>query len=186
MNVIDTDLPDVKILEPVAYADERGFFFEVFNAERWPAALGPAPVFVQQNHSRSTRGVLRGLHWQARPSSQDKLVRVVAGAVQDVVVDIRPESPHFGRWTTVTLSAANRRQLWVPQGHAHGFLALEDDSDTLYDVTSPYRPATERTLAWDDPSVGIQWPLLPGQSPILSAKDRQGLRLQDLKRAPPS
>lgn len=186
MNVIDTDLPEVKILEPVVYTDERGFFFEVFNAERWPAGLGPVPTFVQQNHSRSARGVLRGLHWQAPPQGQDKLVRVVAGAIHDVVVDIRPGSAHFGRWTAVTLSAANRRQLWVPQGHAHGFLALEDDSDTIYDVTLPYRPAAERTLAWDDPAVGIQWPLLSDQSPILSAKDRQGLCLQDLKRASPS
>lgn len=169
MNVVPTDLPGVLIVEPRVFGDERGFFFESFNAEAF-AQAGLPTGFVQDNHSRSQRGVLRGLHFQ-NPEPQGKLVRVSSGAVWDVAVDLRRSSPHFGRWTGVELSAANKRMLWVPEGFAHGFLCLEDGTDFLYKCTAPYRPRFDRSIRWDDPDIGIDWPL-DGMTPSLSAKDQ--------------
>lgn len=168
MKVVETDLPGVLILEPRVFGDERGFFQETWNAETFKA-LGLDLHFVQDNHSRSQRGVLRGLHYQD-PQPQGKLVRVTAGAVFDVAVDIRRSSPHFGRWTGVELSAANKRMLWVPEGFAHGFLCLADDTDFLYKCTDFYRPAQEHALLWNDPAIGIDWPL-GDIEPQFSAKD---------------
>ncbi|HEX8365526.1 MAG TPA: dTDP-4-dehydrorhamnose 3,5-epimerase [Allosphingosinicella sp.] len=168
MKVVDTDLPGVKLIEPQMFGDERGFFLEAWN-NRTFAQAGIDAAFVQDNHSRSARGVLRGLHYQmVRP--QGKLVRVVAGRAFDVAVDIRRSSPHFGRWVGFELSAENKRMLWVPGGFAHGFLALEDDTDFLYKCTDYYAPKHDRSMRWDDPAIGIEWPL-GGLDPILSAKD---------------
>ena len=174
VSVTPTDLPGVVVVEPRVFGDERGFFFESFNAETF-AAAGLPTAFVQDNHSRSQRGVLRGLHFQ-NPEPQGKLVRVTAGAVFDVAVDLRRSSPHFGRWTGVELSAANKRMLWVPEGFAHGFLCLEDDTDFLYKCTRPYRPQHDRSIRWDDPDIGIDWPL-GGTAPSLSGKDQAGVPL---------
>lgn len=168
VTVIETGLPGVLIVEPRVFGDDRGFFFESFNDEAF-AAAGLPTRFVQDNHSRSQRGVLRGLHFQ-NPQPQGKLVRVTAGAVFDVAVDLRRSSPHFGRWTGVELSAANKRMLWVPEGFAHGFLCLRDDTDFLYKCTALYQPANEHSLRWDDPAIGIDWPL-DSITPALSAKD---------------
>lgn len=176
VSVVETDLPGVLVVEPRVFGDERGFFFESFNAETF-AAAGLPTAFVQDNHSRSQRGVLRGLHFQ-NPEPQGKLVRVTAGAVFDVAVDLRRSSPHFGRWTGVELSAANKRMLWVPEGFAHGFLCLEDDTDFLYKCTAPYRPAHDHSIRWDDPDIGIDWPL-SGMIPSLSGKDQAGGSLAD-------
>lgn len=174
MKVSDTDLPGVKTIEPELRGDERGFFYESWHAERF-AAAGLAATFLQDNHSRSGRGVLRGLHYQLhRP--QGKLVRVVRGAAYDVVVDLRRSSPCFGRWTGIELSAANRLMLWVPPGFAHGFLALNDDTEFLYKCTDYYAPEHERTLLWSDPDLSIAWPL-DGLQPALSAKDTAGTPL---------
>jgi dTDP-4-dehydrorhamnose 3,5-epimerase len=168
MNVIDSPLPSVKLIEPKVFGDDRGFFFESWNASRF-ATAGLDLHFVQDNHSRSARNVLRGLHYQIQ-DPQGKLVRVVAGAVFDVAVDLRRSSPQFGRWVGYELSAENKRMLWVPPGFAHGFLVLSETADFLYKCTMPYAPAHERSLAWNDPAVGVEWPLA-GASPILSAKD---------------
>lgn len=178
VTVVETGLPGVLIVEPRVFGDDRGFFFESFNTEAF-AAAGLPTQFVQDNHSRSQRGVLRGLHFQ-NPQPQGKLVRVTAGAVFDVAVDLRRSSPHFGRWTGVELSAANKRMLWVPEGFAHGFLCLEDGTDFLYKCTALYRPANEHSLRWDDPTVGIEWPL-DGITPALSGKDRDGLSLAQVE-----
>ena len=174
MNVIETALPGVLIIEPRVFGDERGFFMETWNAGAF-AAAGLDLTFVQDNHSRSQKGVLRGLHFQ-NPGPQGKLVRVTNGAVFDVAVDLRASSPTFGQWVGVELSAANKRMFWVPEGFAHGFLTLEPDTDFLYKCTAPYAPASEYTLAWDDPAVGIDWPL-GGLEPIISDKDARGLLL---------
>jgi len=176
MNVLATDLPGVLVVEPPAYADDRGWFMESWSQPRFDAALAeagqPAVRFLQDNHSCSRAGVLRGLHYQLPPHAQGKLVRVVKGAVFDVAVDIRRGSAGFGRWVGVELSAANRRQLWIPPGFAHGFLALEDDSHFLYKTTAVYARDCERALRWDDPAIGIAWPALPGGgAPRLAAKD---------------
>lgn len=173
MNVIATSLPGVLILEPQVFGDERGFFYESFNAQRFEAATGCAVDFVQDNHSRSAHGVLRGLHYQIQ-QAQGKLVRVIAGEVWDVAVDLRRDSPHFGQWTGVTLSAANRRQLWIPPGFAHGFVVVSESAEFLYKTTDYYAPDHERCLAWNDPSLAISWPVA---APILSAKDSQGVPL---------
>lgn len=178
MNVVETDLPGVLILEPRVFGDERGFFQETWNADTF-ASLGLDLRFVQDNHSRSQRGVLRGLHYQD-PEPQGKLVRVTAGAVFDVAVDMRRSSPHFGRWTGVELSAVNKRILWVPEGFAHGFLCLEDDTDFLYKCTAFYRPAQEHALLWNDPAIGIEWPL-GDIEPQLSAKDAVAKPLADAR-----
>lgn len=168
VTVVPTDLPGVVVVEPRVFGDDRGFFFESWSRDAF-AAAGLPTEFVQDNHSRSQRGVLRGLHFQ-NPEPQGKLVRVATGAVFDVAVDLRRSSPHFGRWTGVELSAANKRMLWVPPGFAHGFLCLEDGTDFLYKCTAPYRPQSERSIRWDDPAIGIDWPL-DGMTPSLSPKD---------------
>jgi dTDP-4-dehydrorhamnose 3,5-epimerase len=174
MQIQATAIPDVLVIEPRVFADSRGLFFESFNERAFAAAVGHDVTFVQDNHSRSTRGVLRGLHAQD-PQPQGKLVRVVVGAIYDVAVDIRPQSPTFRRWVGVELSAENKRQIWIPPGLAHGFLVLSDTADCLYKTTDYYAPASERTLAWNDPEIAIAWPL--EAPPILSAKDAAGLPL---------
>lgn len=177
MKLIDCDIPGPKIIEPRVFGDDRGFFMETWNA----AAFAEARLdltWVQDNHSRSQKGVLRGLHFQ-NPGAQGKLVRVANGAVFDVMVDLRRTSAHFGQWCGVELSAANKRMLWVPEGFAHGFLTLADDTDFLYKCTAPYAPQHEHTLAWDDPDVGIDWPM-DGLEPVISEKDAEGQRLVDV------
>lgn len=171
MKLISTDLSSVLIIEPRVFGDARGFFLESFNERSFREATGVQLPFVQDNHSRSARGVLRGLHYQIR-QPQGKLVRVVSGRVFDVAVDMRRSSPQFGRWTGVELSADNHRQLWVPPGFAHGFLVLSETADFLYKTTEYYAPQFERSLAWNDEHVGIAWPTaeLTGD-PVLSAKD---------------
>ncbi|MFO6446943.1 dTDP-4-dehydrorhamnose 3,5-epimerase [Erythrobacter sp. NE805] len=178
MNIVETALPGVLIIEPRVFGDARGFFMETWNAAVF-AAAGLDLSFVQDNHSRSQKGVLRGLHFQ-NPGPQGKLVRVTRGAVFDVAVDLRQSSPTFGQWTGVELSAENRRMFWVPEGFAHGFLTLEDDTDFLYKCTAPYAPQSEHTLAWDDPAVGIDWPDI-GMAPLVSEKDARGLSLAEVK-----
>jgi len=178
VEVIACAIPGPLIIEPKVFGDDRGFFLESWNAAAF-AGAGLDMAFVQDNHSRSQKGVLRGLHFQ-NPGPQGKLVRVVRGAVFDVAVDLRRSSPHFGQWAGVTLSAQNRRMFWVPEGFAHGFLTLEDDTDFLYKCTTPYAPEHEQSLAWDDPAIGIAWPL-DGVKPILSAKDRAALPLGEVR-----
>src|SRR6185312_1615608 len=173
MKVTPTALADVLAIEPAVYGDDRGFFYESFNAKRM-AAAGIDAAFVQDNHSRSARNVLRGLHYQIA-HVQGKLVRVVAGEVYDIAVDLRRSSPTFGRWVGERLSAANKRMLWVPPGFAHGFLVLSDAAEFLYKTTDYWYPEHERTLKWDDPALGIDWPL--DGEPILAAKDRAGVPL---------
>lgn len=176
MKVTPTAIAGVLILEPKVFGDERGFFMESWNARTF-AQAGLDLHFVQDNHSRSSKGVLRGMHYQ-QPGPQGKLVRVTAGAVFDVVVDMRKSSPTFGKWVGVELSAANKRMFWVPPGMAHGFLCLEDGTDFLYKCVGYYDPANEHSLAWNDPSVGIEWPL-DGIEPQLSAKDVAGKPLAE-------
>lgn len=178
MNIIECDIAGPLILEPKVFGDERGFFLESWNADAF-AKVGLDLNFVQDNHSRSQKGVLRGMHFQ-NPQPQGKLVRVVRGAVFDAIVDLRRSSPTFGKWTGVVLSAENKRMFWVPEGFAHGFLTLEDDSDFLYKCTAPYLPQNECSLAWDDPEVGIEWPL-DGIEPKLSAKDAVGVPLAQVQ-----
>lgn len=168
MKVIETSLPGVKLIEPRVFGDERGFFLESWNSEAF-AAAGIDAVFVQDNHSRSSRGVLRGLHYQIR-QPQGKLVRVTCGAVFDVAVDMRRSSPQFGRWTGCMLTAENKHMLWVPAGFAHGFVVLSDTADFLYKCTTPYAPEYERSVAWNDPDLAIDWQL-GDVTPLLSAKD---------------
>ena len=178
MKSIPTAIADVLILEPRVFGDTRGFFFESFNSRAFAEATGLDLNFVQDNHSRSTRGVLRGLHYQTR-QPQGKLVRVVRGSVFDVAVDIRPTSPTFGKWVGVELSEDNHRQLWVPPGLAHGFLVTSESADFLYKTTDYYAPEHERCLAWNDPAIGIDWPLQ--EAPQLSAKDQLGKLLADVE-----
>jgi dTDP-4-dehydrorhamnose 3,5-epimerase len=177
MKVIQTAISDVLVLEPRFFGDERGFFFESFNRNAFRQATGLDPDFVQDNHSRSEKNVLRGLHYQVAPKAQGKLVRVVLGAVFDVAVDIRQDSPSFGRWVGETLSAENRKQMWIPPGFAHGFLTLTEAADFLYKTTDYYAPDHERCIAWNDPDIGIEWPLAAA-GPILSGKDRNGVLLR--------
>lgn len=179
MQAIATDLPDVLILEPKVFGDDRGFFMETWNAEVFARLTGCTDAMVQDNHSRSVQGVLRGLHYQLPPAAQGKLVRVVAGEVFDVAVDIRRGSPTFGRWTGVMLSAANRRQLWIPPGFAHGFYTVSDVAEVVYKVTAFYAPAQDRGIRWDDADIGIRWPLVGGGAPLLSAKDAAAASLRD-------
>jgi dTDP-4-dehydrorhamnose 3,5-epimerase len=177
MNVIQTALAGVLVLEPKVFGDARGFFMESWNARAFREATGVDATFVQDNHSRSARHVLRGLHYQVvRP--QGKLVRVVAGEVFDVAVDLRRASPTFGRWTGAVLSASNHRQMWIPPGFAHGFLVLSETADFLYKTTEYWFPEHDRALAWNDPSVAIDWPL-GGAMPALAAKDANAPRLAD-------
>jgi dTDP-4-dehydrorhamnose 3,5-epimerase len=177
MNIIPTALEGLLIIEPRVFGDARGFFMETWNAAAF-ASAGLDLTFVQDNHSRSQKGVLRGLHFQ-NPGPQGKLVRVTRGAVFDVAVDLRASSPTFGQWVGVELSAENQRMFWVPEGFAHGFLTLEDDTDFLYKCTAPYAPQSEFTLAWNDPAVGIAWPV-DGLEPLISGKDARGLALADV------
>lgn len=175
MQAIPTALPEVLIIEPKVFGDARGFFFESYNARAFSQATGLDMNFVQDNHSRSTRGVLRGLHYQLK-QPQGKLVRVVHGSVFDVAVDVRKSSPTFGCWVGVELSESNQRQLWVPAGFAHGFLVTSESADFLYKTTDYYAPEHERCIVWNDPAIGIKWPL-DGGGPALSAKDQQGVSL---------
>ena len=172
MQVVQTAIPEVLILEPQVYGDERGFFFESFNQQKFESLTGVKANFVQDNHSRSAVNVLRGLHYQIQ-QPQGKLVRVVAGEVFDVAVDLRRQSATFGKWVGVILSAENKRQLWVPPGFAHGFLVLKEGTEFLYKTTDYYAPQHERCIRWDDPEIGIEWPL--SGEPALSAKDQLGL-----------
>ncbi|AZE08634.1 dTDP-4-dehydrorhamnose 3,5-epimerase [Pseudomonas chlororaphis subsp. aureofaciens] len=181
MKVLATELPGVLIIEPKVFGDERGFFYESFNAKAFEAATGVHTQFVQDNHSRSQKGVLRGLHYQIE-NTQGKLVRVVAGEVLDMTVDIRRSSPHFGKWVGVRLSADNHRQLWVPEGFAHGFVVLSEYAEFLYKTTDYYTPASERCIRWDDPTLAIDWQLTgPAQ---LSAKDQAGKLLSEAELFP--
>ncbi len=171
MNVIPTAIPDVLILEPKVFGDPRGFFFESFNARTFEQATGIRTPFVQDNHSRSVRGVLRGLHYQLNPP-QGKIIRVIGGEVWDVAVDIRRNSPTFKKWVGVTLSDDNKRMLWIPPGFAHGFVVLSERVDFLYKATAFYDQPSDRALRWDDPALGVHWPLDQlDQSPVLSTKD---------------
>ena len=172
MKATPTAIADVLLIEPRVFGDARGFFYESFNARDFAAATGLDVNFVQDNHSKSARGVLRGLHYQVQ-QPQGKLVRVVAGEVFDVAVDIRPQSPTYGQWVGEHLSASNQRQLWVPPGLAHGFLVLSESAEFLYKTTDYYAPEFERCLAWDDPSLNIAWPM-NGLAPLVSAKDALG------------
>ncbi|POZ63876.1 dTDP-4-dehydrorhamnose 3,5-epimerase [Chromobacterium alticapitis] len=178
MKLIDTDIADVKILEPRVFGDDRGFFFESYHRQRFEEALGYSVDFVQDNHSRSSKGVLRGLHYQLAPHAQGKLVRVVEGAVFDVAVDIRPDSATFGQWVGMELSAANKRQMWIPAGFAHGFLTLSEHAEFLYKTTDYWHPEFERSIAWNDPELAIVWPT---DNPTLSAKDSQAASFASLR-----
>ena len=175
MKVTSTSIPDVLVIEPKVFGDARGFFFESFNERVFQRETGVTLSFKQDNHSRSAKGVLRGLHYQIR-QPQGKLVRVVRGAVYDVAVDIRRNSTTFGKWVGVELTADNHLQLWVPPGLAHGFLVLSECAEVLYKATDYYAPQYERSIAWNDPAIGIEWPPLGGE-PILSAKDRAALTM---------
>jgi dTDP-4-dehydrorhamnose 3,5-epimerase len=174
MNIVRTEIPDVLIIEPKVFGDSRGFFFESFNQRHFEQLTGVAPSFVQDNHSRSARGVLRGLHYQIY-QPQGKLVRVIAGEVFDVCVDMRRSSPTFGKSVYVTLSADNHRQLWIPPGFAHGFLVTSESADFVYKTTDYYAPEHERSVLWNDAALAILWPL-QGE-PLLSAKDKAGMPL---------
>lgn len=170
-------IPEVVLITPKVFGDERGFFYESFNARAFKEATGLEPEFVQDNHSRSVKGVLRGLHYQLDPNAQGKLVRVVQGEVFDVAVDIRRSSPTFGKWVGAVLSAQNNNQLWIPPGFAHGFITLSDTAEFLYKTTDFYSTQSERCIAWNDPDIGIEWPL--DCMPQLSGKDQLGVALKD-------
>ncbi|QDP01947.1 dTDP-4-dehydrorhamnose 3,5-epimerase [Thalassotalea sp. PS06] len=177
MKLIDTAIEDVKIIEPQVFGDERGFFMETYRASIIDELTGGKP-FVQDNHSKSSQGILRGLHYQMQ-STQGKLVRVVQGEVFDVAVDMRKDSPTFGKWVGEILSAENKRQLWVPEGFAHGFYVMSETAEFVYKCTDYYAPEHDRSLKWDDPTVAIQWPLVNGEQPLLSAKDEAGKSFED-------
>lgn len=179
MQFTPTALPEVMIVEPVIFGDDRGFFFESYNQRRFEEAVGARVNFLQDNQSRSSRGVLRGLHYQLPPNAQAKLVRVASGEIFDVAVDVRRGSPTFGRSVGVLLSADNRRQLWIPEGFAHGFLTLSETADVLYKASGYYSPADEGSLAWNDPDVAIDWPM--AGAPLLSDKDRAAPRLREAR-----
>ncbi|MCD9477024.1 dTDP-4-dehydrorhamnose 3,5-epimerase [Photobacterium phosphoreum] len=172
MKVIETEIPDVKIIEPDVFGDERGFFMETWNQNTFEELVTGKPTqFVQDNHSKSKKGILRGLHYQTE-NTQGKLVRMVSGEVFDVAVDIRKDSPTFGKWVGVYLSAENKRQLWIPEGFAHGFYVTSDEAEFVYKCTDYYNPSAEHSILWSDPEIAIDWPL-QGE-PLLSAKDQQG------------
>ena len=171
MKVIDTDIPDVKIIEPQVFGDERGFFMETWNQKRFEDLVtGKPTTFVQDNHSKSKQGILRGLHYQTE-NTQGKLVRVVSGEVFDVAVDVRTTSPTFGQWVGVYLSAENKRQLWVPEGFAHGFYVTSQEAEFVYKCTDYYNPEAEHSILWNDPDIGIAWPIKENFSVLLSQKD---------------
>lgn len=173
MKAIPLAIPDVILIEPSVFGDDRGFFFESYNRRVFSETTGVDPDFVQDNHSRSVRGVLRGLHYQLPPKAQGKLVRVTLGEVFDVAVDIRRDSPTFGQWVGEVLSAENKRQMWIPPGFAHGFLTLSESAEFLYKTTDYYSPEHERCIVWNDPDISVVWPL--NQQPVLSGKDAQGM-----------
>ncbi len=181
MNILRTDLDGPLILEPKVFGDARGFFMESWNQRSFDAAVGHPVTFVQDNHSRSARGVLRGLHYQLPPHAQGKLVRCTQGRVFDVAVDMRAASPTFGRWAGVELSGDNHRQFWIPPGFAHGFLVLSDSADFLYKTTAFYHQPSEAAVRWDDPALAVDWPL-DGIEPLLSGKDRDAPLLTDARR----
>ncbi|WP_211472307.1 dTDP-4-dehydrorhamnose 3,5-epimerase [Collimonas humicola] len=176
MQIQTTAIPDVFIIEPKAFGDDRGFFYESFNERRFSELTGVLTSFVQDNHSKSAKNVLRGLHYQIQ-QPQGKLVRVIAGEVFDVAVDIRKHSPTFGQWVGLMLSAENKRQLWIPEGFAHGFVVTSDSAEFLYKTTDYWAPEFERSILWNDPAIGIEWPI--DGSPLLSAKDQVGKLLAD-------
>lgn len=176
MNGSPLDIPDIMLFEPNVFSDERGFFFESFNQKAFEEATGFSPTFVQDNHSESTKGVLRGLHYQLPPKAQGKLVRVIKGEVFDVVVDIRKSSPTFSHWVGEILTAENKKQLWIPEGFAHGFITLSETAEFLYKTTDYYAPEYEQCIRWDDPDIGIEWPTVDIQS--CSEKDQNGLPLK--------
>lgn len=178
MKVIETKIPGLLIIEPRVFGDERGFFFESFNEKAFAEATGAAPNFVQDNHSKSAKGVLRGLHYQLPTKAQGKLVRVVQGEVFDVAVDIRKDSPTYGQWVGEVLSADNKKQLWIPPGFAHGFLTLSDTAEFLYKTTDYWSPEHERAIVWNDETLDIQWPL-SGMQPTLAAKDAAALAFSE-------
>ena len=182
MKIKKLAIPAVILIEPRVFGDDRGFFFESYNARAFEVATGLSVDFVQDNHSRSMRGVLRGLHYQLPPHAQGKLVRVVQGEVFDVAVDIRRNSPTFGQWVGAMLSADNKRQMWIPPGFAHGFLTVSNSAEFLYKTTDYYAPDAERCIAWNDPDIGIQWPI--DIAPLLSAKDAKGPSLRNAELFP--
>jgi dTDP-4-dehydrorhamnose 3,5-epimerase len=178
MKVIDTKIPDVKIIEPTVFGDERGYFMETWNQQKFEELVTAKKThFVQDNHSKSKQGILRGLHYQTE-NTQGKLVRVVSGEVFDVAVDIRKESPTFGKWVGEYLSAENKRQLWIPEGFAHGFYVTSEDAEFVYKCTDYYNPGSEITLKWNDTDLNIQWPLY--SPPLLSVKDNKGIFFSDI------
>ena len=178
MNIIKTEIPDVLIFEPKVFGDDRGFFFESFSQRIFEDAVGRKVEFVQDNHSKSCKGVLRGLHYQLEPYAQGKLVRCVAGEVFDVAVDIRKSSPTYGSWVGFYLSAENKRQLWIPEGFAHGFYVISDTAEFVYKTTNYYHPDSDRGIKWDDTTIGINWPL--SEKPSLSVKDANQSNFIDL------
>jgi dTDP-4-dehydrorhamnose 3,5-epimerase len=180
LNISETSLPGVLLIEPKVFGDDRGFFMETYRAGMFRSIGVEDPIFVQDNHSRSARGVLRGLHYQ-EPNAQGKLVRCTRGAIFDVAVDIRRGSPSFGHWFGLDLSDANKRMLWIPPGFAHGFCALEDESDLIYKCTRLYDAASDRSIVWNDPAIGIEWPIA---EPVLSGKDANAPRLADAAALP--
>lgn len=179
MKVIETSIPDVKIIEPNVFGDERGFFYESFNKALFDEAVGRNVEFVQDNHSQSQKGVLRGLHYQLDPHAQGKLVRCIEGTVFDVAVDIRKSSTTFGQWVGVELSSQNNRQLWIPEGFAHGFVTLSDRAQFVYKTTNFYVPQSERCIIWNDVEIAVQWPVVDNIQ--LSAKDQKGLSLNTVE-----
>ena len=181
MQVVRTQIPEVLVLEPKVFGDERGFFFEAYNRRAFREATGLDVEFVQDNHSRSARNVLRGLHYQIR-QAQGKLVRVIAGEIWDVAVDLRRSSPTFGKWVGFALTAESKRTAWIPAGFAHGFLVVSESADVLYKATDYYAPEHERTLLWNDSALGIKWPLRG--EPMLAAKDKQGALLRNSEAFP--
>jgi dTDP-4-dehydrorhamnose 3,5-epimerase len=179
MKIIETKIPDVKLIEPNVFDDQRGFFYESFNQKNFNEAIGYPISFVQDNHSRSVKDTIRGIHYQLPPHPQGKLVRVTAGKVFDVAVDLRKSSPTFGKWVGELLSDENRRQLWIPPGFAHGFLVLSDSAEFQYKCTDFYAPECEQTIYWQDEELGIAWPIRKGKNPIVSGKDNAGISFKD-------
>jgi dTDP-4-dehydrorhamnose 3,5-epimerase len=177
MKIIETNIPDVKIVEPAVFTDDRGYFLETWNAQSFSKA-GLSWTFVQDNQSKSRRNVLRGMHYQIQ-SPQGKLVRVVTGAIYDVAIDVRRDSPTFGHWVGAELSESNHRMMWIPVGFAHGFLSLADETQLVYKCTDFYASQYERTIMWNDPDLAISWPIPTGEAPIISAKDRAGSSLKE-------
>ena len=178
MKAISFTIPGLILLEPKVFCDSRGYLFESFNQKTFEEAIGLSPRFVQENHSKSIKGVLRGLHYQLPPKAQGKLVRVIHGEIFDAVVDIRKDSPTFGQWFGEMISADNKKQLWIPPGFAHGFLTLSETAEILYKATDFYAPECERCIAWNDPDIGIEWPLQ--SQPITSERDQCGLLLENI------